>query len=247
MSLARRTVLFSALAIAGVSIAEVAAPTSAVAATRTVAATGSVYVRQGAGTKYRALGVLRKGQRVPATGKRQGKWVQVRFAGKTGWVSNKYLTTASTSIKKTTVRKPVKVTSSVEAPAGAIAVATTLPLASRVSMPSGVGSNGKRIASEVKLRFPWITTILGYRAGYGSDHNTGRAVDIMIPSYRSNGALGQAIADHLRANASRFGITYVIWNQQIWSVQRSSEGWRRMSNRGSDNANHKNHVHVSFR
>jgi hypothetical protein len=37
----------------------------------------------------------------------------------------------------------------------------------------------------------------------------------------------------------------VIYHQQIWTVQRSSEGWRSMSDRGSPTANHMDHVHVS--
>ncbi|MEP7157788.1 MAG: SH3 domain-containing protein, partial [Chloroflexota bacterium] len=35
------------------------------------------------------------------------------------------------------------------------------------------------------------------------------------------------------------------WSQRIWSVQRSSEGWRPMADRGSTTANHYDHVHVS--
>jgi hypothetical protein len=37
----------------------------------------------------------------------------------------------------------------------------------------------------------------------------------------------------------------VIYRQHIWTVQRSSEGWRPMSDRGSPTANHMDHVHVS--
>jgi hypothetical protein len=37
----------------------------------------------------------------------------------------------------------------------------------------------------------------------------------------------------------------VIWSQHIWTVQRSSEGWRAMPDRGSTTANHYDHVHVS--
>ena len=49
----------------------------------------------------------------------------------------------------------------------------------------------------------------------------------------------------MRANASELGVSYVIYAQRIWSVERGGEGWRGMSNRGSSTANHYDHVHVS--
>jgi hypothetical protein len=72
------------------------------------------------------------------------------------------------------------------------------------------------------------------------DHATGRAVDVMV-----TGALGDEIAAYVRSNASSLGVHYVIWSQKIWNVQRSSEGWRPMADRGSATANHRDHVHVS--
>ncbi|MEL4356803.1 MULTISPECIES: SH3 domain-containing protein [unclassified Luteococcus] len=207
---------------------------------KTYKATGYVNVRSGPGTKFRSLGVLRPGAAVKAAGTAKGRWQPVTFHGRTGWVSNRYLTAGSvakTSAKVTPKRakvtpKRAKVTSSA---------------ARNVSMPRGVNANGYRVATAVRNNFPQIAVIGGYRPGDGGDHGSGRAVDIMIPNYRYNNALGDQIAAYLRANASRLGISYVIWDQHIWSVQRSGEGWRAMSNRGDDNANHKNHVHVSVR
>ena len=77
--------------------------------------------------------------------------------------------------------------------------------------------------------------------GTGDYHGTGQALDIMIP----NSSVGQAIANYVRANAKALGVSEVIWAQHIWTVQRSSEGWRAMPNRGSVTANHYDHVHVS--
>ena len=37
----------------------------------------------------------------------------------------------------------------------------------------------------------------------------------------------------------------MIWDQHIWNNERSGDGWRYMANRGSDSANHKNHVHIT--
>ena len=85
-----------------------------------------------------------------------------------------------------------------------------------------------------------VGTIYGWGTrGNATEHDDGLALDFMT----SNGGL---LAENLRANASRYGVTYVIWNQKIWSVARSGEGWRGMEDRGSTTANHKDHVHVSF-
>ncbi len=47
------------------------------------------------------------------------------------------------------------------------------------------------------------------------------------------------------AHYAALGVSYVIYSQRIWSVERAGEGWRGMSNRGSATANHYDHVHVS--
>ena len=52
------------------------------------------------------------------------------------------------------------------------------------------------------------------------------------------------VANFVRENAAAFGVSYVIYSQSIWSVERSGEGWRGMSDRGSATANHYDHVHV---
>ena len=67
----------------------------------------------------------------------------------------------------------------------------------------------------------------------------------MIPNYRSNQALGKQIAEFFKANHKEFRVHYIIWNQQIWNISRDREGWRNMASRGSDTANHKDHVHIT--
>ena len=61
----------------------------------------------------------------------------------------------------------------------------------------------------------------------------------------SNSSVGWEMAKWVRANAKRLGVSEVIYSQKIWTVQRGSEGWRGMSDRGSATANHYDHVHVS--
>ncbi len=82
-----------------------------------------------------------------------------------------------------------------------------------------------------------ITSYGGYRGD--GEHSDGRAIDIMV-----SGELGWQVADYLRANSGAFGLYDVIYSQRIWTAQRSAEGWRYMSDRGSTTANHYDHVHV---
>ena len=79
------------------------------------------------------------------------------------------------------------------------------------------------------------------------DHPSGRALDLMIPNYKSKAGkqLGYDLSRWLRAHHKELGINYIIWDQRIWNVQRASSGWRKMGGRGSDSANHKNHIHVT--
>lgn len=108
-----------------------------------------------------------------------------------------------------------------------------------------VNDNTKKVIRHIWANYPDIKTMYGWRNGNTPDHPAGRAVDVMIPSYRSNNALGWSIANYFRANASTFGVSYIIFDQKIWSVARDREGWRAMSDRGGDTANHVDHVHVN--
>jgi hypothetical protein len=106
----------------------------------------------------------------------------------------------------------------------------------------GVKSHVLGAANELGGRFG-IKTIggVGHRPN-ASDHPGGKALDFMV-----RGTRGNQLSAFAQANAKRLGITYIIWNQRIWSVGRAKEGWRRMEDRGGDTANHVDHVHISFR
>ena len=110
---------------------------------------------------------------------------------------------------------------------------------------SGLRPSTKYLMSRVQAEFPRIVTFYGVRPDSIPDHPSGKALDIMLPNYRSNKAMGQAIADWARANSKELNIEYIIFNQRIWNVRRSGEGWRYMASRGGDTANHKDHVHVT--
>lgn len=76
------------------------------------------------------------------------------------------------------------------------------------------------------------------------DHPSGHALDLMVYNDK---AKGDAIAAYLQTNADTFGVSYLIWYQQIWNAgARADEGWRPMSDRGSATANHLDHVHVTL-
>lgn len=89
--------------------------------------------------------------------------------------------------------------------------------------------------------FPQIHSYGGY-SPHG-EHSSGRALDIMT----SDVTLGTAIADFLRAHAAELNLFDVIWRQHIFTPERASEGWRLMPSRGSANADHYTHVHVSVK
>jgi uncharacterized protein YgiM (DUF1202 family) len=107
-------------------------------------------------------------------------------------------------------------------------------------------SYGKAAVIEMRAQFPQLTSIYGWRASsaYSSDHPNGRAADFMIPSYKTNKALGDAVAAYVIANGSRLHVTYLIWQQRSYTLTRGT--WKAMEDRGGDTANHKDHVHVSF-
>lgn len=106
--------------------------------------------------------------------------------------------------------------------------------------------NGLRCGKE---QAPWVKTIhgVGERA-IADDHPKGRAVDFMIPDYSSAGSKkkAQKLAAWFQSNAKALNVTYIIYDQRIWNLDRADEGWRPMAGRGSDTADHRDHIHVSF-
>lgn len=150
-------------------------------------------------------------------------------------------------------------------PAAAAAVdnANCAPIA-KISCPAtglavekGLTPDALSVMRCVHQRWPEIRNWAGVGArpsNVDRDHQEGKAVDIMIPAYASSTgqAIGKKIANWAQANANKLGITYVIWNEHIWSVQRSDEGWRACNSSAAscyhgpdDTAAHRNHVHVS--
>ncbi len=106
------------------------------------------------------------------------------------------------------------------------------------SVESGVSPNIVKVHEAVCAEFPDITTYGTFRGD--GEHSQGLAVDIMV-----SGDEGYAVAEFVRKYYAELGVSYVIYSQRIWSVERAGEGWRGMEDRGSTTANHYDHVHVT--
>ncbi|GAB3708035.1 SH3 domain-containing protein [Mariniluteicoccus flavus] len=183
-------------------------------------ATTALILRSSSADIFTSFGDAPAGAQLQITGVTENGRAQIVYNGDVRWVTAKYL--------------------SDQAPA------PVPPSSGGVTLP-GLRASTARILDATQAKYPQIRTYYGVRPDSLPDHPSGRALDIMIPSYRSNVALGDDIAQWLKANASTYNIEYVIWNQRIWSVARSSEGWRYMADRGGDTANHKDHVHVTVK
>jgi hypothetical protein len=86
-----------------------------------------------------------------------------------------------------------------------------------------------RIHRAVCRRYPQVKTPC-FMCASGGDHGEGRALVYMI----SGSTAGWDIAKWV-ANAKSLGVSEIIQRQHLW--QRSSEGWRPMSDRSSPTAN----------
>jgi hypothetical protein len=170
------------------------------------------------------LTVLEKGSKVSVTGKVQGAFAEIVRDGVSRWVKAQYLAATKP------VDKPVEEGTPSQA-----------ACKSGSSVEDGLTADAIRVHRAICSLFPSVTSYGGLRSGdSGSEHSSGRALDIMV-----SGNTGQEIADYLKANRKALGVSELLWEQHIWTVQRSSEGWRAMEDRGGATANHYDHVHVS--
>lgn len=187
-------------------------------------ATVGLNVRKSPDTDAKIVTVLDRGDKVRITDETDDGWRQVVVDGKARWVKGSYLSKKKPAAQKTT-----------STPRGL----SSAPCASGSGVESGLRANTIAVHRAVCAVFPSVSSYGGLRGG-GGNHGSGRALDIMV-----SGGTGDQVAAFVRANASALGVSEVIWSQRIWTVQRSGEGWRWMSDRGSATANHYDHVHVS--
>jgi len=188
--------------------------------------TTGVNVRTEPSVDGKVVTVLSVGSKVSMTSGSVRGWAAILYDNQRRWVRSEYL-----SSKKPSISTP-------SATSNGISYA---PCRSGSGVESGLTQDAIRVHRAICARFPQVTAYHGVRADSLPYHPSGRALDAMI----SDSTIGWQIANYVRANASRLGASEVIYSQRIWTVQRSSEGWRFMSDRGSATANHYDHVHVT--
>ncbi|QWC85807.1 hypothetical protein KLP28_03390 [Nocardioidaceae bacterium] len=198
-----------------------------------------VNLRLGPGERFKAAGALDFRDGVGVTGLTSGKWLQVKREGRSMWVHRAFMAKERPPKPEPVVVESTGTSESTEsATSGSSAAPASSGVCSNGTSVSG-GANVIAVHNAICAAFPSITSYGTYRAD-STYHATGRAIDAMV-----SGDLGWQVAEYVRANASSLGVSEVIYAQQIWTVERSSEGWRPMEDRGSATANHFDHVHVS--
>jgi uncharacterized protein YgiM (DUF1202 family) len=196
--------------------------------TATRYATVALNVRTGPSTGSDVVDVLAVGHKVAVIGRARDGWQPVAHQRQTRWVKASFLAAEPPTREAMAKSRPAR---------GGLSGA---PCPHGSAVERGLSRNAVAVHRAVCARWPEITSFGGLRAGSGSNHNTGHALDVMV-----RGSRGDQVAAWLRDNAKALGITELIWEQRIWTSQRSGDGWRHMSNRGSATANHFDHVHVS--
>ena len=207
------------------SASETIAPLLRLKITGSKYATTDLNIRTEPGSDATVVAEVNKGTKLAVTKTISNGFRYVSYRDKGRWVRNKYLSDT----------RPTATSSS--SAGGGISGA---PCPGGSSVESGLTPDAIRVHRALCHRYPQFTSFLGRRSSSGY-HGQGRALDCMI----SDSSVGWAAARWVRANAKSLGVSEVIYRQQIWTVQRSSDGWRSMSDRGSPTANHMDHVHVS--
>ena len=210
-------------------------------------ATSVVNVRALPSSSARKLDTLQVGESISVTDNFMNGFRQVSLDGTSGWVSRDYLARAKPVVATADGADGSSSSGSSSSSSSSRTSSTSTKAASTsgsctvsTSIVNHLTSSTRSVYQAVCANFPYVTSYGGYRAGDSGEHGQGRALDVMI-----SGSSGWAIANWARANASAYGITEVIYSQQIWTTQRASEGWRSMSDRGSTTANHYDHVHIT--
>ena len=200
----------------------------------------------------RLITVLNSGSKVAVTRTVRGGWRYISYRGAGGWVRNQYLVQSKPKPKARAAAKPearaaAKPKARAAAKPKARAAAKTsagisgAACAGGSRVERGLTPDAVRVHRAICARFPSVKAYGGVRADSLPEHPSGRALDAMIPDRGT----GWAIANYVRANAKRLGVSEVLFDRRIWTVQRSGEGWRTFPDRGSVAANHQDHVHVS--
>jgi hypothetical protein len=202
--------------------------------------TAALNVWSGPGEQHVWLDTLPAGTRIAVTGRVvDGQWAEVSYDGLSRWVNADYLAedrpvSESTGPQETADDPDESSSEPEETQSGT----STAPCPTGSDVEAGLTPDAIAVHRAVCAAFPQVSVYGGLRSD--GEHGEGRALDIMI-----TGPVGDQIAEFARANAGALGVSEVIWAQRIWTVERSSEGWRYLEDRGSVTANHFDHVHVT--
>jgi hypothetical protein len=121
--------------------------------------------------------------------------------------------------------------------------------------PTGLTPRAERLRDDLQAAFG-PQSLGGFAPGGvssghipGSAHYEGRAIDVFFrPVTPESTARGWAVAHWSVAHAAELDVATVIFDRQIWSVGRSSAGWRPYRHPSGDDENpilaHEDHVHV---
>jgi hypothetical protein len=183
--------------------------------------TSAVKLRKSPSKGAKSVDIIDEAKKIKVTETVRKGYRQVVVDGKARWVTDEYLSKKKPSADET-------------------AGISDASCSKSSSIESGLVSNGVKAYRAMCAAFPQVSSFGGRRSS-NDFHGSGQAIDAMI----SDSKAGWRLANWVRANASRLGVSEVIYSQKIWTVQRSGEGWRGMSDRGSSTANHYDHVHVS--
>lgn len=177
--------------------------------------------------KTKVAGLVDSGKKITVTGRRVDGFAEVISGQTTRWVSADYLSR----------KKPVVQTAS-SSGGGAPAGLSGAPCPDGSEIEAGLQPAAVKVYRAACAAFPELTTY-GGQDGHG-EHVNGQAIDFMV----TDSSTGQRLADYLYANRAELDLFDIIWNMQIWTIERSAEGFRPMSDRGSATANHMDHVHI---
>lgn len=170
----------------------------------------------------RTNGTVEAIKKISISGVEQGAYAQVVFEGRPYWVTKKYLA----------AKKPK--------PAPSQMGLSDAPCPDGSAIEGALQPQSVKVYRAVCAAFPELTTY-GGQDGHG-EHVNGEAIDFMVPSHD----VGERVKDFLYAHHSELDLFDIIWEQHIWTIERSSEGFRSMSDRGSATANHFDHVHIKI-
>ena len=192
-------------------------------------AQAGLQVRSQADSDSKSLGKLAAGDKVQVTDRKVGKYREVIYSKKVGYVLAARLGT----------KAPAKDAADSSSKAAKFTGSTTF------SGKRVLGLTPRAMVVYTAVMARWggpINTVGGYRASSRSDHQFGRAIDFMLTPGRES-AMGWSVAKFVAANAGTLKVDHIIFEQKIWTPYRPY--WRPMENRGSITQNHYDHVHVS--